>query len=147
MLPKVTSLKQFNWLEGRWKMENKEVYELWQTMNDTLMTGMGYHIELEEEEPGEFDEEVKFDESIRFVKREKDFFYIPRTVTQNNGHEIEFKIVSSTKTSFLAINPKHDFPQRIFYERKDEKRLHAYIEGVVNGKNKRIDFHFIKINQ
>jgi hypothetical protein len=136
------SVKQFQWLEGNWKLDGKEKYEKWQSINDSTIGGISYHYAKEEHDEDETD--IFFDESIRLVKRAVNFYYIPKVRGQNDGKEVEFKITSFTAKSFVAENPAHDFPQRIVYTVKDATHLHAYIEGKYNGKTKRIDFRFTK---
>ncbi len=136
------SVKQFLWLEGNWKLKDKDVHEKWQLVNDTMMGGIGYHFIQEEHDEDETD--IIFDESIRVVSRGEKFYYIPHVRNQNKGKEVEFEITSFTKNSFVAENPKHDFPQRIVYKLKDKKHIHAYIEGRQGGKKKRIEYHFFR---
>jgi hypothetical protein len=142
ILQRSNSIKQFDWLKGNWKLEGKQVYEKWQTVNDTMLGGIGYHFMVEEHEKDEMD--IIFDESIRLVSRNDKFFYIPAPRNQNQGKEVEFQITSFTKNSFTAENSKHDFPTRIVYKLLDQTHLHAYIEGKNKSKKKRIDYYFQK---
>lgn len=138
-------VKQFHWLEGTWKLDGKEAYERWQAIDDTTLGALGYHYEAEEDDTSHM--EVVMDEPIRLISRGDKFFYIPAPHNQNKGKEVEFEIISFTKNSFVAENPKHDFPTRIVYKLKDAKHLDAYIEGKEKNKSKRIDFHFTKAEQ
>jgi hypothetical protein len=130
------SIKQLQWLEGSWKNEKTGNVETWKTVNDTALGGINTHTDD--------DGEVIVDEMIRVVKRGNEFYYIPLVPDQNKGKEVEFKIISFTPRSFVAENKAHDFPQRIAYEQKDATHLYAYIEGLVKGKNKKIEFSFIR---
>lgn len=141
-LQKTSSVKQFHWLEGNWKLEGNDAYEKWQMVDDTMIAALAYHF-VEEHEEGE--RELVLKETIRFVSRGKKYYYIPIVRNQNKGKEVEFEITSFTKNSFVAENPNHDFPQRIVYKLEDEKHLHIYIEGNSKGKNKRVNYHFVKI--
>lgn len=136
------SIKQFLWLEGNWKLNGKDEYEKWQTVNDTMMGGISYHYAQEEHDKDETD--IYFDESIRLIVRGGNYFYIPKPQGENSGKEVEFTVTSFTTNSFVAENLMHDFPQRIVYELKDVTHLHAYIEGKSRGKTRRIDFLFTK---
>ncbi len=129
------------WLEGSWKLDGKQAYEKWQTINDTMIGGIIYHYAQEEHDKDETD--IYFDESIRLIVRGANYFYIPKPQGENKGKEVEFKITLFTSKSFVAENLTHDFPQRIVYELKDAAHLHAYIEGKNKGKTKRIDFLFV----
>ncbi len=131
------SVRQFLWLEGNWKLDGKKEYEKWQLVNDSTMGGISYHYAQEEHDKDETD--IYFDESIRLLVRDTNYFYLPKLRGQE---EVEFKITSLYKKSFVAENPLHDFPQRIVYELKSTGHLHAYIAGTIKGKRKRIDFNF-----
>jgi hypothetical protein len=141
---KQMTVQPFHWLIGTWKQEGKEEFEKWHPGNDTLMAAMAYYYELEgDEKDGEV--EMMVSETIRLIVRGDKYYYIPLVRNQKNGKEVEFEVVSFTKNSFVAENLKHDFPQRIAYKLIDEKHLSAYIEGSDNGKNKKIDFFFTKV--
>jgi len=42
-------------------------------------------------------------------------------------------------------NLKHDFPQRIGYERTSVDRLEAWIEGPQNGQTRRLAFSYARV--
>ena len=131
-----TSIKQMQWLEGSWKMEKGPATETWNYVNDTTFAAISTH--------SDDDGEAIVDEMIRIVLRGSSFYYIPLVPDQNKGKEVEFKITSFTQNSFVAENKAHDFPQRIVYQLKDASHLYAYIEGNTKGKNKKVEFSFVK---
>jgi hypothetical protein len=53
----------------------------------------------------------------------------------------EFLSTAVSDNSVVFGNPKHDFPQRIGYERKGAQ-LHAWIEGTQDGRTRRIDYPY-----
>src|SRR4051812_9214244 len=97
--PKTNSIKPFLWLVGNWKQDGKETFEKWQVVNDTMLGGVGYHFIVEKGEEDE--EDIIFDESIRLVSRGRKFYYLPTPRKETDGIEVEFKIVSFTKNSFV----------------------------------------------
>jgi hypothetical protein len=131
-----TSVRQFRWLQGSWHVQDKDIHESWKFVNDSILAGVSYHHDEDGEE--------KVDEVIKLVFRNGSFYYIPMLPDKNKGKEIEFKIVSATKNSFVAENLQHDYPQRIVYQLQDSVHLLSYIEGPDKGKNRRFDFNFIK---
>lgn len=42
------------------------------------------------------------------------------------------------------VLPAHDFPQRIVYRFEAPATMRAHIEGVIDGKTRREDFHFVR---
>ncbi len=47
-----------------------------------------------------------------------------------------------TRDQVVFENPAHDFPQRIGYQRRGADELFAWIEGVVDGKERRVEFPY-----
>jgi Domain of unknown function (DUF6265) len=47
-----------------------------------------------------------------------------------------------TATSVVFENPRHDFPQRVGYQRDGADGLQAWIDGEMNGKARRVDFAY-----
>jgi len=131
------TVKKFLWLEGNWHVKDKDIFERWKQVNDTVLAGVGYHHDEDGEE--------KVDEIIKLVVRNGDFFYIPLVPSQNKGKEVEFKVTSVKPNSFKAENPTHDFPQTVFYQLKSTQQLSAYIQGVERGKKKRVDYPFVPV--
>jgi hypothetical protein len=52
-----------------------------------------------------------------------------------------FPLVRSAPGELVFEHPKHDFPQRVIYRLVEPGRLHARIEGTMNGENRAVDFH------
>ncbi len=132
---KKISVKQFEWLEGTWKQEGLDAYEQWEFVSDTLIRGASFHL---------VGNDYVRDENIKFLAKDSYFYYIPLVFNQNKQQAVSFKVSSFTPNSFIAENPAHDFPQRIVYTLTDANHLQAYIEGEIKGKNKRIDFFFVR---
>ena len=57
---------------------------------------------------------------------------------------VQFVLVSSEDNQFVFENKDHDFPQRVVYQKVNDKECHAWIEGTENGKQQKIDFHYTK---
>jgi len=54
-----------------------------------------------------------------------------------------FYSIDVSPSRIVFENPKHDFPQRIGYERKVNALL-AWIEGTQNGKVRRVEFPYVR---
>ena len=63
----------------------------------------------------------------------------------SNQPEARFTISSKTADEIVFENPTHDFPQRIRYKRVGVDRLHARIEGMMNGKSRGMDFPYARV--
>jgi hypothetical protein len=52
-----------------------------------------------------------------------------------------FPLVQSSPGELVFEDPAHDFPQRVIYRLVPPDRLHARIEGTLQGKDRGVDFH------
>lgn len=129
--PKATSVKQFQWLEGTWKQEGKDVYEQWEVVSDSLIRGASFY---------KNGNDYKRGENMEFLLKDSFFHYVPLVFGQNNNQPVDFKVTSFTPVSFVAENPTHDFPKVISYRLTDNNHMAVYIEG----NDKRIDFLFVR---
>jgi len=134
--PKQSELEKLDWLIGSWSNinEDRELYETWIKVNDTLMSGKSYMLLLKD---------TVFSETILIQSIGNDIYYIPTVSDQNQGNAISFKLVSVSNMEFIFENKEHDFPQRIVYSYFKPDSLYAYVEGEENGQYHKIEF-FLK---
>ncbi len=129
------SVRQFQWLQGKWKQPNTDRYEEWNIANDSVANGMAYYLSD--------DGEAVPDEIIQLRYRNGSFYYVTIVKKQKDELPVEFKVVTATSSTLIAENPDHDFPQRIVYKRKNDRSLVAYIEDLK--KTKRVNFEFERL--
>jgi hypothetical protein len=124
---------QFAWLIGTWKLQDKNVYEVWTQMPESVLHGKSFRIS---------GSDTTLLEKINLVKRDEHYYYVPEV--ENKG-AVEFKITSYDENSFRAENPAHDFPKLIRYTivRKQEK---VFILAAIEGNGKVIPYTFEKIH-
>lgn len=124
-------------LIGTWKMETPRgsVFEEWQRNYPGSMTGCSYRIS---------NGDTTIMETIGLFLEGKKIIYSPNVSTQNNGESVAFILISKTGNKYVFENKKHDFPQRIIYDLKDDNNLHARIEGTLNGKEEGRDFIYVR---
>jgi hypothetical protein len=119
----------FSWLEGSWKLQGKNVYEIWEK-KEGVLKGKSFKVSATD---------TTLLEKITLRERNGVFYYVP-DVKENNG-EVEFKMTSITADGFVAENPAHDFPKLIRYtivRKENTQTINASIEG--NGKVIRYTF-------
>lgn len=66
-----------------------------------------------------------------------DLYYVAKPSDQK---EASFKLLRVNPREIVFENRAHDFPQRIIYRFKKKGSLLARIEGLMDGKEKSIDF-------
>ncbi len=114
----------FSWLEGSWKLQGKNVYEVWEK-KDGVLKGKSFKISPTAD--------TTVLEKITLRQRDGAWYYVP-DVKENNG-EVDFRMTSINADGFVAENPAHDFPKLIRYtivRKENSATINASIEG--NGK-------------
>jgi hypothetical protein len=64
------------------------------------------------------------------------------TVHRRGQPTVVFLSRSVTRDEVVFENPAHDFPQRIGYRRRGPDELFAWIEGTVDGQQRRVEFPY-----
>ncbi len=115
-----TNLKNLHFLEGRWKIENKENYETWKVNADCSLEGTASKIRAEKETITEY---------LSIKTTDKKVAYQAKVVNQNNGQAIEFVLNQTVKNKLSFENLTHDFPKKIQYTKLDENTLFVEVLG------------------
>ncbi len=124
----------FHQLKGTWKMDGKELYELWAYEAGTFR-GVVYRIS---------GKDTTITETLQLLMK-GDTAYLRAIVTnQNRSEPVDFKMIEITDKSGVFENPGHDFPTTIGYELIANDRLKAWIQGDLEGINKKIEFHYTR---
>jgi hypothetical protein len=125
-------------LAGIWKMETSRgtLYECWQIINDSTLKSQSYKVNGKDT--------VQL-EQVQLILRNGRIQYIPVVKDENNGEAIAFTLSNYENKNYTFENKTHDFPQRIVYVIPQGNFLHAWIEGEVNGKPKKIDYNYSKL--
>ncbi|MCP4443073.1 MAG: hypothetical protein GY810_29555 [Aureispira sp.] len=136
---KASPLEKLTWLLGDWvcKKGDIQIYESWTKANDSLFLGTGSTIKNQAD--------TLSSETIRLEARQEQLYYIPVVSNQNEGENIEFKLISNDPEEWIFENPSHDFPQRIIYHQPSPDSLHARIEGTIKGQPRSTEFPMARI--
>ncbi|MEQ9166381.1 MAG: DUF6265 family protein [Fulvivirga sp.] len=109
----------YQMLEGTWKIEGKEKYEVWEKANGTLK-GESYNVK---------DGIRKTTETLEIKEENGKVVYRATVPNQNNGATIPFTL-NADKTEILSFeNPEHDFPTQIIYEPVSDSRVLVKVLG------------------
>jgi hypothetical protein len=127
------SLAQFDFLLGNWEMKTTKgkTTEHWVKSKDSL-NGKSYKHNLKGESV--------LQETVVIKKIKGDFYFC--VTGAGNKDRVDFKLISSDRDKLIFENKQHDFPQRIIYTNKSKNELFAYIEGIINGKETKIEFPY-----
>ena len=131
-----TKLDKLSWMLGKWQMQTPEgvITEEWEKPSDTQWQGISYMITTQGDTP--------FTEKIRLNYTNDTLYYMPTVSGQNEGKEVSFTEKSLSDRLIVFENLRHEFPQRIIYERTSDSTITATIEGSENGQERREQFAY-----
>ncbi|MCX2682073.1 DUF6265 family protein [Galbibacter sp. EGI 63066] len=120
-------------LQGTWKIENKETYEHWDKLNNNTLKGFSYKIESGQ---------ISISEYLDISRNGNETIYTATVLNQNKGRSINFKLTKSDST-YTFENPKHDFPKKIVYQKLSNTEVFVKVS---DGNQKRFAYKMIKQN-
>ncbi|TXF90610.1 hypothetical protein FUA23_05820 [Neolewinella aurantiaca] len=107
----------FDWLIGHWKRSNDEpgrqTFERWKRSTNILYSGFAYTTEKQD---------TVWQESMRLYKRGSGW----TLEVSGEGEKIPFKLDKVSDSGFTSLNPEHDFPKVISYDRRADS-LYALV--------------------
>ena len=120
-------LEKAEWLLGFWGNTSPEgnLTENWEKTNDSVYAGHTYFV---------IGKDTVFTESITLEEANGKLAYVAAVSDQNGGKAIRFEMTSGTENQLVFENPKHDFPQKITYNKITNDSLVAEISGIKDGK-------------
>ena len=107
-------------LEGLWKIENKNTYESWKKTNEGNYIGEAYKL---------IDGEKQITETLSIKVTEEGITYFANVPTQNGGRTIPFKLNTLIEDKASFENLAHDFPKKIQYQLINESKLLVRVLG------------------
>ena len=114
------SSSRVNILEGSWKMEGQEQYEVWERDPANELRGSSYLLKDSQRIPLET-------LTIKFLGQDT---VLEATVpNQNEGRTIAFTLNSEIGDRLSFENPAHDFPQKIQYRPISVNEMEVIVTG------------------
>ncbi|MBC8029272.1 MAG: hypothetical protein H7Z16_04100 [Pyrinomonadaceae bacterium] len=129
------SLSDLSWLSGCWQGRegNAVIEEIWSKPAGGSMLGLGRTVKGNRTVSFEF---------MQFREENGSLVFLPQP---QGGARVSFPLKDSFGGKATFENLKHDFPQRVIYERKGKALMWASIEGMQNGKAERQEFVMHKV--
>lgn len=106
-----------DFLQGTWKMQDKEVFERWDMLNENSLKGFSYVFQ---------NGQMRVIEYLDISRSGNDVIYSANVLGQNDGKRIEFR-QTSTGNTYTFENPDHDFPKMIAYHRLSDNELFVQV--------------------
>jgi hypothetical protein len=116
------------WFLGDWEniSEQGDFREIWKQENDSLLKG---------ESIVTVKGDTVFHENVGLVAKNDSLFYVVSVKGENNEKPVSFYMTESSEKKVVFENPKHDFPNKISYEKITNDSIVASISGKQNGKD------------
>ncbi|MEW5677278.1 DUF6265 family protein [Flavobacterium enshiense] len=120
-------LEKVNWLMGEWGNTTPEgnLTETWSQLNDSTLTGKTVFVT---------GADTMFTETIEIMQMNDSLLYTTKVSNQNEGKAVSFKASNVAESQIVFENAKHDFPQKITYNKISADSLVAEISGMKDGK-------------
>jgi len=130
---KYLQLEKAKWFIGNWENVTKESVsrEIWSQKNDSTLFGESFTT---------VEKDTVFYEQMDLVQRNDSLICIISVKGQNKEEPVSFYMTKSTENQIIFENPKHDFPNKIEYNKIGTDSIFAKIYGTENGKEMAIDF-------
>jgi hypothetical protein len=113
-------LTKLYFLEGTWKVEGKEKYEVWERVGNTELTGYAYKL---------VDGQKKITETLRIKVEDGSIIYQATVPDQNKGVTVSFVLNETDNSCFSFENKTHDFPKKIQYKNVTNTELEIQVLG------------------
>ncbi len=129
------SLNDLAWISGCWegRQGTAVIEEIWSKPSGGSMIGLGRIVRENRTVSFEF---------MQFREENGSLVFLPQP---GGGPRVSFPLKDSFGGKATFENLKHDFPQRVIYERKGKALMWASIEGLQNGKAERQEFVMHKV--
>ncbi len=124
-------VSKVDFLEGTWKIENKETYETWTKKGDVFE---GYSFK-------EINGQKRVLETLSIENQDGKIIYTAQVPNQNNGKAIPFILNTKIKEFSSFENLQHDFPKKIQYKKIDGTKIHV---SVLGENDKGFSYYIIK---
>jgi len=124
---KFLQLENANWFIGKWEnlTETARFEEIWNKVNDSTFLGESVVI---------IARDTVFYEKMDLFQKSDSLILKISVKDQNNEKPVLFYLTKSNNNQLVFENPKHDFPNKIVYNKINSDSIVATIEGIKNGK-------------
>ncbi|MEO8933529.1 MAG: DUF6265 family protein [Xanthomarina sp.] len=128
-------IEELQWLIGNWShtTNQEQSYENWIKLNDSTLFSHSFSL---------VENDTVFAEHLTLQQNKNELFLTVVAYKNRDDVPVTFKFVPSPIDVFTFENLEHDFPYRISYSNPEKNRIHAWIEGEIEGEFMKADFKF-----
>lgn len=120
-------LEKMNWLIGEWKNSTSEMdfTEIWKKETDSSYRAKSFIVATKD---------TVFFEHVLLEETNDSLFYRAYNRKEKLSQAISFYATKIDSNLTIFENPKHDYPNKIIYNKINNDSIVATIEGVKNGQ-------------
>lgn len=120
-------IKAAHWILGTWENKSADgvLTDTWTKTNDSTFQGKSYFIKEKDT--------IHF-ETIVLQQKGEALTYKATVKGQNEDKPVSFLLTETVANQLVFENPKHDYPQKITYQKDAKNNLVATISGLIDGK-------------
>ena len=132
-----SAIPDFTSWEGTWETSSgsSSFTETWTKTNTQLWSGTGIWRE---------NDSISYEEKLSLRYNGKDCVYSASAPDQNNEQSVDFMLSLFTDSTWVFVNPKHDFPNKIEYQLLSSRMMKVDVTGIEKGKPRSLSFSLIK---
>lgn len=131
------NIDSLDWLLGNWEIRNGEEFsrENWSKENSSAYIAYSYT---------EVNETTVFAETMALEQKDNEIILTVASATDKSENPVSFKMISSKLNEVTFENKDNSFPKIITYSNKQKDTLRATIQGILEGKEKTVEFSYYK---
>jgi Domain of unknown function (DUF6265) len=111
--------------------EEAVMTEIWTKENDSTYKGKSFVT---------IAKDTVFYENVSLEQKNDSLFYIVSVRDQNKEEPVAFYLTKLSEKQLVFENPKHDFPNKIAYNKINNDSIVAEISGIQKGKENKESF-------
>ncbi|PJE44501.1 MAG: hypothetical protein CUR32_02660 [Flavobacterium sp.] len=117
-----SQLEKAKWFLGHWENVSNEFIakEIWMQETDSSYKAESFITAAKD---------TVFYEKVDLIERNDSLFYVVSVRDQNKEKPVSFYLTKSTNNQMVFENPKHDFPNKIIYNKINSDSIVASIHG------------------
>lgn len=119
------------WIVGKWKQKDAEIYEKWIKVSDMEFKGVGYDMTSGI---------TNIKETMRIFRTGNGQWFYEATLMENNKVPVLFKWVPDPVITLKFVNDLHDYPQIIAYKLEAFDIMSATISNMSGDKRNVYDY-------
>lgn len=112
--------QNMDFLIGTWKVEDRELYEVWDKNGKDDFNGYSYRLE---------NGEKIITETLSIKRINNKMIYAATVPDQNEGNTIRFQLNGDLESYLSFENAEHDFPKKIHYKKINENEIEVTVLG------------------